>query len=216
MQQFSRQAFYSFDLQQALSAPINVYPPEFNDARFGGAGLLAKDIESAVELSVPQLSQAHVLLAIDIESGVELSLPSISQVHNLLSVDIESLSEISASSIYQKHILQAVDIESSVNLSKPAHVDIEQAVAEVLLLSAKVEVSIMLGEMHVDFVSTEYSADYPLSKISVDLEGTGIDVSDEMMVALFSRQPFYSFDLQQTMTAPLNIALPELNTERFN
>lgn len=35
------------------------------------------------------------------------------------------------------------------------------------------------------------------------------------VAASLSQQMFYSFDLQQTMTAPLNRALPEFNTARF-
>jgi len=33
--------------------------------------------------------------------------------------------------------------------------------------------------------------------------------------ASLSQTPFYSFDLQQTLNAPLNTALPELNKKRF-
>ena len=37
-----------------------------------------------------------------------------------------------------------------------------------------------------------------------------------LIAAALSQIPFYSFDLQQTGTAPLNRALPELNTVRFS
>ena len=36
------------------------------------------------------------------------------------------------------------------------------------------------------------------------------------VTAALSQIPFYSFDLQQTYTAPLNRASPEFNTTRFS
>ena len=48
-------------------------------------------------------------------------------------------------------------------------------------------------------------------------DSDAIEVFPESPVtAALSQMPFYSFDLQQTYTAPLNRALPEFNTARFS
>lgn len=88
----------------------------------GGAGtdaLTADDVESASEVSSPNIGQSHALNASDVETASEVSAPVLGQIHALTADDVESASEVSAPLIGQAHGLTATDIESASEVSAP-------------------------------------------------------------------------------------------------
>lgn len=85
--------------------------------------LLANDTESASELSTPSLvavAGTDVLLANDVEANSELVTPAIGQEHALLTTNVESGSELTAPAVGQDQTLLADDIESASELTAPA------------------------------------------------------------------------------------------------
>lgn len=86
--------------------------------------LTADDVESASEVSAPNIGQEHALNATDVESATEVSAPAIGQVHALTATSVESASEVSAPVLTDVaanvDVLNAEDIESASEVSAPA------------------------------------------------------------------------------------------------
>lgn len=89
----------------------------------GGAGtdsLTANDVESASEVSAPNVGQEHALTATSVESTSEVSAPVLSQIVALTADDVESTSEVTAPAVGQAHALTADDVESASEVTAPA------------------------------------------------------------------------------------------------
>lgn len=116
---------------------------DFGAAGVSGESLLADNIESGTELTVPTLTQVHaltngevvesetlvgtpaisvidILSADDVESASEVGAPSVGQVHNVLANDLQSVSEIGSPVLSQVNALTADDVESAAELSAPS------------------------------------------------------------------------------------------------
>ncbi|MCP4000338.1 MAG: hypothetical protein GY727_05460 [Gammaproteobacteria bacterium] len=102
--------------------------------------LLANDVESASEVSVPAVGQEHAILANDVESASEVSSPAVGQVHVLLADDVQSTSELTSPAVGQEHALLADDVESASEVSVPT-----AASADHVLLANDVESASEVG-----------------------------------------------------------------------
>ena len=85
--------------------------------------------------------------------------------------------------------------------------------ADVSMASAVTDVSESGGIVTVDISDPVITVNFSTIEVTVDI-GAGVDIILPLFVP-FSSQFMYSFDLQQTLNAPLNKSLPEFNTTRF-
>ena len=109
--------------------------------------LLADDVESASEVSVPALGQLHVVLADDVQSTSEVTTPVITQVHAILANDVESASEVTNPAVGQAHVLLANDIESASEVTTPAVSESHGLLAEDVESASEVTTP-SIGQVH--------------------------------------------------------------------
>ena len=102
--------------------------------------LLADDVQSTSNVTSPAVGQKHALLADDVQNTSNVTTPAVAQVHGLLADDVQSTSQVTAPAVGQKHVLLANDTESASQVTTPAvgqqHVllaDDAQATSEVTL-----------------------------------------------------------------------------------
>lgn len=84
---------------------------------------------------------------------------------------------------------------------------------DVSMINAATDVSKNGRIITVDIASPVITVDFSSAIVTVDI-AIGADIILPLLIP-FSSQFMYSFDLQQTLNAPLNKSLPEFNTTRF-
>ena len=84
---------------------------------------------------------------------------------------------------------------------------------DVSMVKASTTVSESGGIVTVDISDPVITVNFSTIEVTVDVD-VGAEIILPALVTL-SSQPFYSFDLQQTLNAPFNKAQPEFNTTRF-
>jgi hypothetical protein len=112
------------------------------------------NLESLTEVSAPALVEAAApddLLADDVESASELTIPAIGQEHTILADDTQSLSEVSAPAVGQEHIVLADDVEATSEVTAPALTSVagqDSLLADDVEAASEVTTS-ALGQEHV-------------------------------------------------------------------
>ena len=77
------------------------------------------------------------------------------------------------------------------------------------------EITLSGGYSDVSVVSGEVVVNRLTALVTIDIDSASVIVPAVLVSALFSSQPFYSFDLQQKFSASANRPLPEHNIKRF-
>ena len=78
--------------------------------------------------------------------------------------------------------------------------------AEITLSGGYSDVSVVNGEVVVNRLT---------ALVTIDIDSASAIIPAVLVSSLFSRQPFYSFGLQQRFSASVNRPLPEHNIKRF-
>lgn len=81
--------------------------------------LLADNLQAASQLSTPAAGQEQALTADDLQTSTQLSTPAASQAHTLTADDLQAATQVSTPAVGQEHVLTADELQANTQLSTP-------------------------------------------------------------------------------------------------